>query len=201
MKKSRCAWVPDGNELYIQYHDTEWGVPVWNDKKMFEFIVLESAQAGLSWITVLRKREAYKKAFANFNPQRVAKFDEKDIAHLLQNEGIIRNRLKIVAAIENAKQFLRIQKEFSTFCAYMWKFVGNTQIDGKRKTIKEIPSVSSYAEIIAHDMRQRGFRFFGPTICYAHMQAVGMINDHTIDCFRYKEVKQCILKESKKNKK
>lgn len=197
-RKNRCAWVPEENELYIHYHDTEWGVPIFDDKKMFEFLVLESAQAGLSWITVLRKREAYRKAFADFNPVRVAKFTNEDVKRLLQNEGIIRNRLKILAAIENAKQFLKIQREFGTFCNYMWSFVKNTQIDGKRKTIKEIPIKSEEAELIACDMKKRGFRFFGATICYAHMQAVGMVNDHTINCFRYKEVKRGILKGSKK---
>lgn len=198
MKKGqqRCAWVPEGNTIYETYHDVEWGAPVWDDRKMFEFLVLESAQAGLSWITVLRKRVAYKKAFANFDPKRVAKFTEKEILDLLSNEGIIRNRLKIEAAIENAKQFLCIQKEFGTFCTYMWSFVGNKAIDGKRKTIKEIPPISKEAEMLARDMKRRGFRFFGPTICYAHMQAVGMINDHTLNCFRHKEVKRGILKRS-----
>ncbi|TSC52148.1 MAG: DNA-3-methyladenine glycosylase I [Parcubacteria group bacterium LiPW_41] len=200
-RKNRCAWVPEGNELYIHYHDTEWGVPIFDDKKMFEFLVLESAQAGLSWITVLRKREAYRKAFAGFNPVRVAKFTDNDVERLLQNEGIIRNRLKIVAAIENAKQFLKIQKEFGTFCDYMWSFVDNVPMNAKRKSIKEIPTLNKQAETLASDMKKRGFRFFGPTICYAHMQAVGMVNDHTIDCFRYKEVKRGILKGSKKNKK
>ncbi|RJQ28839.1 DNA-3-methyladenine glycosylase I [Candidatus Parcubacteria bacterium] len=196
-RKNRCAWVPEGNELYITYHDEEWGVPVFNDRKMFEFLVLESAQAGLSWITVLRKREAYRKAFANFNPVRVARFGQKDIGKLLQNEGIIRNRMKIEAAVNNAKQFLNIQKEFGSFYLYMWEFVNNKQIDGRRKTIKDIPAVSKEAELLAKDMKQRGFKFFGPTICYAHMQAVGMVNDHTINCFRHKKVKQGILKKSK----
>jgi len=196
-EKIRCAWVPENNELYTRYHDEEWGVPVWDDKKMFEFIVLESAQAGLSWITVLKKRKAYKKAFANFDVVRIAKFNEDDVLCLLQNEGIIRNRMKIVAAVENAKQFLKVQKEFGSFCNYMWNFVGNKPIDERRNTIKDIPAISKQAEIIAFDMKKRGFHFFGPTICYAHMQAVGMINDHTIDCFRHNEVKQGILKRSR----
>lgn len=200
-QKNRCAWVPEGNKLYIQYHDFEWGVPVFNDRKMFEFLVLESAQAGLSWITVLKKREVYRKAFTNFNPQSVAKFTDEDVKQLLQNEGIIRNRLKILATIENAKQFLKIQKEFGTFCNYIWSFIKNTPINGNRKTIQEIPIKSEDSELIARDMKKRGFQFFGPIICYAYMQAVGMTNDHTINCFRHKEVKQAILKKSKKNKK
>ncbi|MFA5871047.1 MAG: DNA-3-methyladenine glycosylase I [Candidatus Paceibacterota bacterium] len=199
-EKIRCAWVPNGNNLYVRYHDEEWGVPVWDDKKMFEFLVLESAQAGLSWITVLKKREAYKKAFANFNPKKVARFTSSDIEKCMKNDGLIRNRMKIVAAIENAKQFLKIQKEFGTFCNYMWSFVGNVPINAKRKSIKEIPAFNKHAEVLASNMKKRGFCFFGPTICYAHMQAVGMVNDHTIDCFRHNEVKQSILKESKKNK-
>jgi DNA-3-methyladenine glycosylase I len=197
-RKNRCAWVPEGNELYINYHDTEWGVPVFDDKKIFEFLVLESAQAGLSWITILKKREAYRKAFANFNPKRVTQFTSRDIEQCMNNGGLIRNRMKIEAAVNNARQFLKIQKEFGTFSNYMWSFVGNVPINKKRKVIKEIPSVNKEAEMLALDMKRRGFKFFGPTICYAHMQAVGMVNDHTVDCFRHKETKQSILKGSKK---
>jgi len=201
MKKiNRCAWVPEGNTLYEKYHDEEWGVPVWDDKKMFEFLVLESAQAGLSWITVLKKREAYRKAFANFDPKKVSRFTSVDVERCMKNEGLIRNRMKIEATVNNAKQFLKIQKEFGTFSSYIWGFINKKPIDGKRKSIKEIPAVTSEAEIIAKDLKKRGFSFFGPTICYAHMQAVGMANDHTIDCFRYKPRKQSIIKKSRKTK-
>ena len=187
--------------LYEKYHDEEWGIPIFSDRKIFEFLVLESAQAGLSWITILKKRDAYKKAFANFDPKQVAAFTQKDISVLLKNEKIVRNRMKIEAAVENAKQFLNIQKEFGSFYVYMWNFVGNKPIDGRRKTVKDVPTITKEAELLAKDMKKRGFRFFGPTICYAHMQAVGMANDHTIDCFRYKEAKRGILKRSKQSNK
>ncbi len=187
MKKlKRCAWVAKDNALYEKYHDTEWGMPVYDDKIMFEFLVLESAQAGLSWLTVLKKRENYRKAFANFNPKKVAKFGRKEIKNLLKNEGIIRNKLKIEATINNAKQFLLIQKEFGTFSKYIWSFVGNKPIQNKWKSIKDLPSQTPESEALSKDLKKRGFKFLGPTICYAHMQAVGMVNDHTTDCFRYK---------------
>ena len=165
MKKLiRCAWVPAGDRLYEKYHDEEWGVPVRDDQKIFEFIVLESAQAGLSWATVLKKRENYRRAFAGFDPAQVAKFGDKDLARLMGDAGIIRNRAKIEAAIGNARVFIKIQKEFSSFSDYMWRF--------------------TQAEVWAKDLKQRGFRFFGPTTAYAHMQAVGMVNDHELGCFR-----------------
>ncbi len=174
----------------IAYHDTEWGVPVFNDRKIFEFLVLESAQAGLSWRTILYKREGYKKAFANFNPKKVALFTARDIERLIKNPSIIRNRLKIKAVVNNAKRFLQIQKEFGSFHAYMWSFVQHIVIDGKRKTLKDVPAVTSQAELFARDLKKRGFTFLGPTIIYAHMQAVGMVNDHITSCFRYREVKK-----------
>ncbi len=185
-EKARCEW-PTSDPLLLKYHDQEWGVPVKNDRKIFEFLVLESAQAGLSWRTILRKREGYKKAFARFDPKKVARFTKRDIARLLKNPGIIRNRLKVEAAINNAKRFLEVQKEFGSFSTYMWGFVGGTPIDGKRKHLKDLPATTKEAEIFAKDLKKRGFKFLGPTVCYAHMQAVGMVNDHTIDCFRYNE--------------
>lgn len=185
----RCAWVVPGNTLYEKYHDAEWGVPVHDDIKMFEFLVLESAQAGLSWITILKKRENYRKAFAKFDPKKVAKFGSREIKILLKNEGIIRNKLKIKATINNAKRFIEVQKEFGTFSKYIWSFVGNKPIQNKWKKIKELPPTSKEAMELSQDLKKRGFKFMGPTICYAHMQAVGMVNDHTTNCFRYKQVK------------
>ncbi len=189
MKKlKRCKWVTEGNTLYEKYHDLEWGVPVYDDKIMFEFLVLESAQAGLSWLTVLKKRENYRKAFANFDPKKVAKFGKKEIKGLLKNEGIIRNRSKIEATINNAKQFILVQKEFGTFSKYIWSFVGRKPIQSKWRSIRDLPAQTPESETLSKDLKKRGFKFLGPTICYAHMQATGMVNDHTIDCFRYKEV-------------
>ena len=174
----------------ISYHDKEWGVPIFNDRKIFEFLVLESAQAGLSWRTILYRREGYKKAFANFDYKKVAAFTKKDITRLLKDASIIRNRLKIEATINNAERFLEIQEEFGNFADYMWGFVRNRQIDGRRKILKDLPAITPEAEIFAKDLKLRGFKFLGPTIVYAHMQAVGMVNDHTQDCFRYKEIKR-----------
>ena len=173
----------------LAYHDTEWGVPVHDDRKMFEFLVLESAQAGLSWRTVLYKREGYRKWFADFDPKKVARFDKKMVSRMLKDPAIIRNQAKIDAAINNAKRFLDVQKEFGSFSAYMWGFVKGKTIDGKRKTLKDLPVVTKEAELLAQDLKKRGFKFLGPTVIYAHMQAVGMVNDHTIDCFRYAELK------------
>jgi DNA-3-methyladenine glycosylase I len=174
----------------IAYHDKEWGAPVYDDKKLFEFLVLESAQAGLSWSTILKRRTGYKKAFANFNPKKISRFGKKEIYKLMTDSGIIRNRLKIEATINNAKRFLEIQKEFESFSNYVWKFVDNKQINGKRKTHKNIPAVTKESELLSKDLKKRGFKFVGPTICYAYMQAVGMVNDHTVKCFRHKEVTQ-----------
>jgi DNA-3-methyladenine glycosylase I len=172
----------------VEYHDKEWGTPLHNDRKIFEFLVLESMQAGLSWRTVLYKRENFRKAFANFDYKKVARFGKKEVAKLLKNSGIIRNRLKIEAAINNAKRFMEIQKEFGTFAKYMWSFVGNSIVDGKRKSLKDIPAVTEEAQNLAKDLKTRGFKFLGPTVIYAHMQAVGMVNDHVVNCFCYKKL-------------
>ena len=184
----RCAWAPAGDSLYEAYHDNEWGVPVYDDQKIFEFLVLESAQAGLSWITVLRKRENYRKAFAGFNPQKIARFTGKDVAKLLKNAGIIRNRMKIEAAINNAKHFLEIQKDFGTFSKYIWSFVGGKPIKNRFRKHMDLPAKTEIAQRLSDDLKSRGFKFLGPTIIYAHMQATGMVNDHTVDCFRYNQL-------------
>ncbi|MDO8580411.1 MAG: DNA-3-methyladenine glycosylase I [Candidatus Omnitrophota bacterium] len=186
--KQRCPWPTVSDELYVAYHDTEWGVPVYDDRKIFEFLVLESAQAGLSWRTVLYKRENYRKAFAGFDPKKVAKFTQKNVKKLLLNAGIIRNRLKIESTINNAHRFLEIQKEFGTFAKYIWGFVGGKPIKNRWKGIKDLPVMTPQAEALAKDLKKRGFKFLGPTVIYAHMQATGMVNDHTVDCFRYHEV-------------
>lgn len=186
--KSRCGWVPPDNELYADYHDREWGVAVHDDGKIFEFLVLESAQAGLSWITVLRKRANYRKAFAGFDPRKVAKFTVRDVVRLLKNEGIIRNRAKIEAAINNAQRFLEVQKEFGTFSKYIWGFVGGKPIQNKWKKLSDLPVMTPQAEALSKDLKQRGFKFLGPTVIYAHMQATGMVNDHLTDCFRYRQL-------------
>ena len=187
---TRCQWSTFGNALYVDYHDKEWGAPVRDDRKHFEFLILESAQAGLSWSTVLNKREGYRKAFADFDPVKVARFTGKRIDKLVTNPAIIRNRAKINAAVNNARLFLDIQDEFGSFDAYVWPFVGGQPIQNRWKTIKDIPVMTAESDALSKDMKRRGFRFFGSTICYAHMQAVGMVNDHTTDCFRYKEVQR-----------
>ncbi len=176
----------------VKYHDKEWGRPVQSDRKIFEFLVLESAQAGLSWLTILCKREGYRHAFANFEPRQVAQFGKRDVARLLKNSGIIRNRLKIEAAINNAQRFLEVQKEFGTFSKYMWSFVGGKPIDGRRKSLKDLPAITRESETFAKDLKQRGFKFLGSTVIYAHMQAVGMANDHIQSCFRYREIKNLV---------
>lgn len=183
-----CSW-PKGDSLMREYHDREWGRPVHSDRKIFEFLVLESAQAGLSWLTILRKREGYRKAFAGFDPRLVARFGIRDVTRLLKNPDIVRNRLKIEAAINNAQRFLEVQKEFGTFSQYMWSFVGGKPIDGRRKSLKDIPAITKESEIFAKDLKRRGFKFLGPTVVYAHMQAVGMVNDHVRTCQCYKEIK------------
>ncbi len=170
----------------IRYHDEEWGVPVHDDRKIFEFLVLESAQAGLSWKTILHKREGYRRLFADFEPKEVVLFTKDHVEKLLLDPSIIRNRLKINAAINNAARFLGVQKEFGTFAKYMWGFVDNKPINGKRKTLKDVPAVTRQAEAFAKDLKKRGFKFLGPTVIYAHMQACGMVNDHLTSCFRYK---------------
>jgi len=180
----RCAWVREGNKLYEEYHDKEWGVPVHNDRKIFEFLILESAQAGLSWEIILKKRQGYKKAFANFDPKKVSKFGKGEVKRLLNDAGIIRNKMKIEAAIGNAKSFLKIKKEFGTFSKYMWNFVKNKPICHKISNLSDYPHFNKEAEEFAKDLKRRGFKFFGPTVAYAHMQAVGMANDHMVGCFR-----------------
>jgi DNA-3-methyladenine glycosylase I len=185
---SRCAWV-GADPLYVAYHDEEWGVPVHDDRLLFEFLVLEGAQAGLSWLTVLRKREGYRRAFAGFDPATVAAFGSEDVHRLLADPGIVRNRLKIESAVANARAFLRVQEEFGTFDAYVWGLVGGEPIQNSWHTMAEIPAKTPEAERMSADLKKRGFRFVGPTICYAHMQATGMVNDHTVDCFRYPELR------------
>jgi DNA-3-methyladenine glycosylase I len=187
--KIRCPWASD-DPLIIDYHDQEWGVPVHNDRLLFEFLILEGAQAGLSWITVLKKRDNYRKAFDNFEPEKVALYDEGKIEDLLNNKGIIRNRLKIRAAVSNAKAVLEIQKEFKSFDRYIWQFVGNKTIQNQWKTLAEVPSSTSESIAMSKDLKKRGFKFVGPTICYGYMQAVGMVNDHVLDCFRQREIKE-----------
>ena len=181
----RCQWA-GSDPLYQKYHDEEWGVPVHDDRKLFEMLILEGAQAGLSWITILRKRENYRKAFSNFDVKKIARYDSKKFDQLLQNEGIVRNRLKINAAIVNAKLFLEVQKEFGSFDKYIWQFVNGKPIVNKWKNLKELPAKTTESELMSKDLKKRGFKFVGSTICYAFMQAVGMVNDHTKDCFRYK---------------
>ena len=188
--KNRCSWAADGDELYHAYHDEEWGVPVHQDRKHFEFLILESAQAGLSWSTVLNKRTGYRRAFADFDPAKVARFTTKRIEKLLQNPQIIRNRLKVSAAVNNAKLFLDVQNEFGTFDQYAWQFVDGQTIQNRWKKASQVPATSPESDAFSKDMKRRGFKFFGSTICYAHMQAIGMVNDHTVDCFRYEEVRR-----------
>ncbi|MBI5214124.1 MAG: DNA-3-methyladenine glycosylase I [Ignavibacteriae bacterium] len=183
-EKQRCAWSGT-DPLYIQYHDEEWGVPVHDDRKLFEMLILEGAQAGLSWITILRKRENYRKAFDNFDAKKIATYDAKKAQQLLANEGIVRNRLKIAATIENAKAFLQVQKEFGSFDLYIWKFVGGKPRKNKWKSLKEIPPKTPESDAMSKDLKKRGFKFVGSTICYAFMQACGLVNDHVIDCFCY----------------
>jgi len=189
--KSRCEWGTV-SQLYIDYHDNEWGVPVHDDRMLFEFLVLEGAQAGLSWETVLKKRENYRKAFNNFDPVKVSRYGDKKIETLLGNKGIIRNRLKIASAVNNAKRFLEVQKEFGTFDAYIWQFVNGKPITNRFKSMQEIPATTKESDAMSKDLKKRGFKFVGPTICYAHMQATGMVNDHVVGCFRYKEIKKIV---------
>ena len=184
----RCGWAK--NELAIHYHDTEWGVPLHDDTKLFEFIVLEGAQAGLSWDTILRKREAYREAFDGFDPAKVARYDDKKQAELLENAGIIRNRLKIASAVKNANAFLNVQNEFGTFDRYIWVFVDGKPIVNEWTELAEIPARTDVSDAISKDLKQRGFNFVGSTIIYAHMQATGMVNDHLVKCFRKKEIEK-----------
>lgn len=185
--KIRCGWC--GNDpLYMKYHDEEWGVPVKDDKTLFEFLLLETFQAGLSWITILRKRENFKKAFDNFNYKKIAKYDQAKIDELLQNEGIIRNKLKVHSAVTNAQAFMEIQKEFGSFSAYIWGFVNNKTIKNTWKNYTDAPATTPESDALSKDLKKRGFKFVGSTVIYATMQATGMVNDHIVDCFRYEEV-------------
>lgn len=188
--KKRCGWSTAANDpLYISYHDSEWGVPVHDDKKIFEFLVLEGAQAGLSWLTVLRKRESYREAFDDFNIELVSNYDSKKVSQLLRNEGIIRNKFKIKSAIQNANAVLGIRDEFGSFDKYIWNFVPNRKpLKNKWRTLSDIPARSKESDALSKDLYRRGFSFVGSTICYAHMQATGMVNDHVRSCFRYNEI-------------
>lgn len=186
-KRRRCEWAsPD--PLYVRYHDTEWGVPVHDDRKLFEFLVLEGAQAGLSWFTVLKKRENYKRAFDGFDPLKVSRYGKSKVSELLNDSGIIRNRLKIEAAIDNAGAFLGVQKEFGSFDSYIWQFTGGKTIRNRWTSIEQVPASTRVSDAMSKDLKARGFRFVGTTICYSHMQATGMVNDHITSCFRYNEL-------------
>ena len=187
MDKKRCRWC-EGDTLYEDYHDKEWGVTLFDDRLLFEFLTIETFQAGLSWITVLRKREHFRKAFDSFNYQKIATYDAEKVATLLLNRGIIRNRLKIEATIKNAEAFMLVQKKYSSFSSYIWDFVSGKPIINQYKTLKQIPAHTPLAEKISKDLKQKGFKFVGPTVVYAHMQATGMVNDHLIDCYRHSEI-------------
>ena len=189
----RCAWANNDPQMR-EYHDKEWGTPIHDDRLLFEFLILEGAQAGLSWSTILQKRDNFRIAFDNFDWNKIAKYSESKIEDLMNNEGIIRNKLKINAVIANAKAFLKIQNEFGSFDKYIWKFVNYETIDNKFKELSELPSKTEQSEQMSKDLKKRGFKFVGPTICYAFMQAVGMVNDHVIDCFRYKEINENVNK-------
>ncbi|MCW9023852.1 MAG: DNA-3-methyladenine glycosylase I [Gammaproteobacteria bacterium] len=184
----RCEWA--GNDpLYIDYHDNEWGVPVHDDQKLFEFLILEGAQAGLSWITILKKRQNYRKAYNQFDVNKVARYSDKKIQQLLTNPGIVRNKLKVNASVQNARSFIEIQNEFSSFDQYLWRFVDGAPVQNHWKTLRQIPVTTPVSDALSLDLKQRGCKFVGSTICYAFMQAVGMINDHVTDCFRHREIK------------
>jgi len=184
----RCEWA-EGDPLYQEYHDREWGVPLHNDRMLFEFLILDGMQAGLSWLTILKKRENFRKAFDRFDPEKIARYGPEKIKQLLSNKGIIRNRLKIEAAVKNARAFLKTQEETGSFDSYIWGFVDNKTIQNNFKHISEIPAKTPESEAMSRDLVKRGFTFVGPTICYAFMQAAGMVNDHIIDCFRYKQLR------------
>lgn len=183
----RCSWCGE-HEFYIAYHDMEWGVPLHDDQKLFEFLILEGAQAGLSWLTILKKRDAYRKAYYQFDVEKVARFNSRSIERLMNNAGIVRNRLKIEASIDNARAFLEVQGEFGSFDKFIWQYVNHRPRQNRWRQLKDIPALTNESQQMSKDLQQRGFRFVGPTICYAFMQAVGMVNDHVADCFRYKQV-------------
>ena len=185
---TRCQWSTGGNELYIDYHDHEWGVPQRDDWLLFEFLILEGAQAGLSWSTILNKREGYRKAFSGFDPAKVARYDKAKIARLLQDPGIVRNRLKVESAVINARAFLAVQEEFNSFDAYIWQFTNGRTIQNSWKAMKQVPASTKESDAMSKALKSRGFKFVGSTIMYAHMQATGMVNDHTVNCFRWKQL-------------
>jgi DNA-3-methyladenine glycosylase I len=185
---TRCPWANPADALMLEYHDREWGVPVHDDRTHFEFLVLEGAQAGLSWAIVLRKRDAYRRAFSGFDPLKVARYTGKRIESLVADPGIVRNRMKIEAAVKNARAFLAVQDEFGSFDAYCWRFVGGKPLVNRRKGVRDIPATSPESDAFSKDLKRRGFSFVGSTIVYAHMQAVGMVNDHLVECFRYRQV-------------
>lgn len=193
----RCPWVDLAKPDYVEYHDREWGVPVHDDRIIFEFLTLEGAQAGLSWYTVLRKRDAYRKAFSDFDPAKVARYGKRQIASLLTNDGIIRNRAKILATITNAAKFIAVQEEFGSFDAYIWRFVDGQPIVHRLRTVKDFQATSPESDAMSRDLKQRGFKFVGSTICYAHMQATGMVNDHVVDCHRRQPIIAAYNKRSK----
>ena len=188
--KKRCEWAGSSVADYIDYHDVEWGVPVYDDRKLFEFLILEGAQAGLSWLTILKRREGYRKAYADFDVEKVARFTKRKRESLLKNPGIIRNRLKVEASVKNAKAFIAIQEEFGSFSDYQWAFVGGKPIQNAWKSMKQVPVTTDISDAFSKDLKKRGMSFVGSTIIYAHMQAVGMVNDHAVDCFRHKQVKK-----------
>ncbi len=187
MPRTRCAWAGD-DPLYIRYHDEEWGVPLRDDRALFEFLILEGAQAGLSWLTILRKRPNYRRLFAGFDPELVARFDDARREALLRDPGIVRNRLKVAAAIGNARAFLDVQAERGSFADYLWDFVDGRPLQNRRRSLADLPAETPLSRTLSRDLKRRGFRFVGPTICYAFMQAVGMVNDHVVDCFRHAEL-------------
>jgi DNA-3-methyladenine glycosylase I len=195
MSKKRCAWCNE-DPIYIAYHDTEWGVPIYDERLLFEFLILEGMQAGLSWITILKKRDSFKKAFSNFEAKKIVKYDDEKLAALLFNEGIIRNRLKIHSVVKNAKSFLDVQKECDSFSNYIWSFVDNRPIQNRWDTKNQVPAKTDISDRMSKDLKKRGFSFVGSTICYAFMQAVGMVNDHTTDCFRHREISENLLKST-----
>lgn len=184
----RCPWPTD--ELYIAYHDEEWGVPIHDDRQLFEMLILEGAQAGLSWSTILKKRQSYREAFQHFDAEKIARFKEHDVTRLLENPGIVRNRLKIAATIQNARAYLKIVETVGSFDAYIWQFVDGSQIQNKRRSMRDVPAKTTESDAMSKDLLNRGFKFVGSTICYAYMQAVGMVNDHLIDCYRWREIKR-----------
>ena len=191
----RCRWAEGVSLDYIEYHDKEWGVPVWNDRVHFEFLILEGAQAGLSWSTILNKRDGYRKAFADFDPEKVARFTDKRVEKLLQDSSIVRNRLKVRSAVTNARALLAVRQEFGTFCDYIWDFVDGRPIQNKFRSAGDVPATSPESDALSKDLKQRGFKFVGSTIMYAHMQATGMVNDHVLGCFRYKPCAAMVKKK------